>query len=144
VEDTQGQWARWVLERSHGGDPVQKRAWLVRLDEYREGVLRRARPRSGDTLLDVGTGDGLIAFGALPLVGDAGRVIFSDISPELMDHCRALASEMGVVDRCKFVLASADDLSELDDESGGRRRNAAASSISTASPFTTSIATCGT
>lgn len=117
VANTQDRWARWVLERSHGGDPVQKRAWLANLEAYREGVLRRAHLKRGETLLDVGTGDGLIAFGALPLLGDAGRVIFSDISTELLDHCRALASDMGVLDRCEFVLTSADDLSELDDES---------------------------
>ena len=110
-------WAQWVLERSHGGDPDQKRAWLAELEKYREGVLRRARPAAGETLLDVGTGDGLIAFGALPMVGDAGHVIFSDVSTDLIDHCRALATELGVLDRCEFVTASADDLSPIDDES---------------------------
>jgi arsenite methyltransferase len=80
-------------------------------------VLRRAGPRPGETLLDVGAGDGLIGFGALPLVGHTGRVIFSDISQDLLDHCRALASEMGVVDRCEFVQASADDLGGIGDES---------------------------
>jgi len=34
-------------------------------------------------VLDVGSGDGLIAFGALDRVGVTGRVIFSDISPHL-------------------------------------------------------------
>lgn len=117
MPDTDDRWARWVLERSHGGDPVQKRAWRANLEGYREGILRRSQPRPGETLLDVGTGDGLVAFGALPLVGDTGRVIFSDISSELLEHCRGLASEMDVSDRCEFVQASADDLSTLDDES---------------------------
>lgn len=74
VPETGDKWAQWVLERSHGGDPDQKREWLARLETYREAVLRRARPNAGEALLDVGTGDGLIAFGALPLVGDDGRV----------------------------------------------------------------------
>lgn len=110
-------WARWVLERSHGADPEQKHVWLEHLATYREGVLRRADPRRGETLLDVGTGEGLIGFGALPLVGDSGRVIFSDVSDDLLAHCRALAEQMGVADRCVFVNASADDLSELADGS---------------------------
>jgi SAM-dependent methyltransferase len=53
----------------------------------------------------------------VPLVGDAGHVIFSDVSAELLHHCRHLASVMGIADRCEFVRASADDLSEFGDES---------------------------
>jgi SAM-dependent methyltransferase len=68
-------------------------------------------------LLDVGAGDGLIAFGALPLVGEQGRVIFSDISQDLLDYCRSLAEQMAVRDRCAFVQASADDLSAQEDGS---------------------------
>ena len=110
-------WAKWVLERSHGGDPDQKENWLGQRESYRDGVLRRARPRPGEPLLDVGTGDGLIAFGALPLVGETGQVVFSDISDDLLEHCRALASELDIASRCRFVRASADDLSAIDDAS---------------------------
>jgi arsenite methyltransferase len=48
-------------------------------------------------------------------LGPAGRVIFSDISTELLDHCRFQAERRGVVDRCTFVPASADDLSPVAD-----------------------------
>jgi arsenite methyltransferase len=111
------QWAKWVGERSFGGDAAQRESWIAQLATYREGVLGRARPRPGETLLDVGTGDGLIGFGALPLVGETGRVLFSDVSSELLGRCRALAQEMDVVERCEFVEASADDLSAIADES---------------------------
>ena len=83
----------------------------------RDRVLRNAALTGGETLLDVGAGDGLIAFGALELIGEGGRVIFSDISQDLLDHSRALAKKMGVLDRCEFVLASADDLSAVEDAS---------------------------
>jgi len=43
-------------------------------------VLQNARLTEGETLLDVGAGDGLIAFGALDVLGEQGRVIFCDIS----------------------------------------------------------------
>ncbi len=68
-------------------------------------------------MLDVGAGDGLIAFGALDRVGEAGAVIFSDISRDLLDHSRSLAGRMGVLDRCRFLNAPADDLSALADAS---------------------------
>ena len=87
------------------------------LTPVRDRVLGNAALTGGETLLDVGTGDGLIAFGALELVGEGGRVIFSDISRELLDHCRSLALQMGILDRCEFVRAPADDLSALEDES---------------------------
>lgn len=64
-------------------------------------------------MLDVGCGDGLVAFGALDRVGEQGKVIFSDISRDLLDHCAALAQQMQVLDRCQFILASADDLSAI-------------------------------
>lgn len=68
----------------------------------RERVLAGARLEPGDTLLDAGCGDGLIGFGALTLVGDAGTVIFDDVSEELLERCR----EIGAGDpRCRFVNA---------------------------------------
>ncbi len=80
-------------------------------------MLERADVRPGDTLLDVGAGDGLIGFGALDLVGDAGTVVFSDVSEDLLDHCRRFAEERGVAARCRFVRAGAEDLSPFDDAS---------------------------
>ena len=73
-------------------------------------MLQNAEIREGDVVLDVGAGNGLIGFGALELVGSSGRVIFSDVSEDLLDECRRIADELGVAARCEFVLASADDL----------------------------------
>jgi arsenite methyltransferase len=83
--------------------------------DVRERVLDRAELAEGETLLDVGCGDGLIAFGALER--GAGLVIFGDISQDLLDESRRLAEELDVLDRSRFLLAPADDLHELADES---------------------------
>jgi arsenite methyltransferase len=80
-------------------------------------MLKNAAIENGETLLDVGAGDGLIAFGALELVGEDGRVVFSDISRDLLEHSRNLAERSGVLERCDFLLAPADDLSALQDAS---------------------------
>ena len=116
-EALQDQWARWLLQRRHGGDAERQQAMLKDLFAIRDEVLQHASVAEGETLLDVGAGDGLIAFGALPLVGAQGRVIFSDISQDLLDHTQALAEQMGVQDRCRFERASADDLAPFDDAS---------------------------
>jgi arsenite methyltransferase len=111
------QWHRWLLESRHGGDPDHAERVRQELLPVRDEVLDRAALRPGDTLLDVGTGDGLIAFGALDRLGPAGRVIFSDISADLLEHCRAVATAAGQLDRCAFVRASADRLTSVDDDS---------------------------
>jgi arsenite methyltransferase len=103
-------WARWLLEHRHGGDPDELARQLPNLEEFRRRVLENAEIRDGDVVLDVGTGDGLIGFGALELVGESGRVIFSDVSEDLLDECRRIADELGETSRCKFLRASANDL----------------------------------
>jgi ubiquinone/menaquinone biosynthesis C-methylase UbiE len=85
--------------------------------QSRDAILRNARIAEGDTVLDVGCGYGPLAFGALPLVGAQGEVLFCDVSPELLEQCRTLASKQGVLDRCQFLQASADDLALVDTNS---------------------------
>lgn len=87
------------------------------LHRVRDEVLDRAVLQPDDTLLDVGTGDGLIAFGALDRLGPGGRVIFSDVSRDLLDYCHASAAEAGQLSQCDFVLAPADNLAALPDSS---------------------------
>jgi len=111
------EWAEWLLRRRCGGDPAELRRMLDFLEPVRDRVLDHAAVAEGETLLDVGTGDGLIAFGALGRVGERGRVIFSDVSQELLDHARTLAGEAGVLDRCRFVRVAAEDLAGIEDGS---------------------------
>jgi ubiquinone/menaquinone biosynthesis C-methylase UbiE len=110
-------WAEWVLARGHADDAEQKRRKLEFLGPIRDRVLEHARVRSGEVVLDVGAGDGLIAFGAMPLVEESGRVVFCDVSQDLLDHCRNAAKELGVADRAEFVRAAAEDLSPIPDGS---------------------------
>jgi ubiquinone/menaquinone biosynthesis C-methylase UbiE len=105
-------WSDWVLERRFGGNrDVMKAA----LDDYfypvRDKVLQNAVPASNplQVLLDVGCGDGLIAFGALEKF-PAGKVIFSDVSQSLLNHSHSIAGKMNVIDRCEFVLSPAEKL----------------------------------
>jgi arsenite methyltransferase len=108
-------WADWLLRRRFPGDAEVERRWRDKLLQTRDRVLDGARVGPGKALLDVGCGDGLIAFGALERGADP--VIFSDISRDLLDESRRLAEELGVLDRCRFVVAAADDLAGIDDES---------------------------
>jgi ubiquinone/menaquinone biosynthesis C-methylase UbiE len=83
------------------------------MDEYfypvREKLLDSAKLGDHQLLLDVGCGDGLIAFRALER-SPTSRVIFSDVSQTLLNHTRSVAEKLTVADRCEFLAASAEEL----------------------------------
>jgi ubiquinone/menaquinone biosynthesis C-methylase UbiE len=109
-------WSEWLREKRFGGDPEAEERGTRMLCHVRNGLLDEARITPGEVVLDVGCGDGLIAFGALDRVGDHGKVVFCDISQPLLDRCREIAADLAVGGRCEFVSASADDLSAIRDE----------------------------
>jgi arsenite methyltransferase len=108
-------WADWIRTRRSGGDAAVEAKFLEQLATIRDRVLDNAMLAPGEALLDVGCGNGLIALGALER--EAGEVVFADISEPLLDDCRALAADAGVVERCRFVTASAVDLGSIADGS---------------------------
>jgi len=108
-------WARWLLKDRFGGDEERRRLNITGLEPFRDRILTAARIAPGDIVLDVGCGDGLIGFGAIPLVGGAGQVVFTDISDQLLDRCREIASELEVANRCRFLLSPAETLDGIDD-----------------------------
>jgi len=102
------------MTRRDGGDPEVRRRHAPSLLAFRDGVLDRASIAEGDVVLDLGTGTGLIGLGALDLVGETGRVIFSDVSAELLAECRR---QTGDDERCSFVEMPAGDLGPVADAS---------------------------
>ena len=108
-------WADWIRTRRTGGDAEFETRTLELVAGFRDRVLDNAGLATGETLLDVGCGNGLIGLGALER--GAGDVVFVDISRALLDDCRRLTEEAGLLDRCRFVEAAAEDLSPVADES---------------------------
>jgi len=88
---------------------------LGHLAVVRDKVLDRAGFAAGESLLDVGCGEGLIGFGALER--GARHVVFSDISQDLLDFCRETADALGLSERCSFVKAPAHELAGVADQS---------------------------
>jgi arsenite methyltransferase len=110
-------WSRWLAKTRFGGDQKAAELQMRGLTMLRKRLLKKAGLSEGKVVLDVGAGEGLIGFGALELVGATGRVIFSDISERLVEFTRTAAEQMGVLDRCSFVTAGAEDLSAIESES---------------------------
>lgn len=104
---TADHWATWLHERRYGSDPDWKAKTLAWLEPIRDQVIELAAIEEGDTVLDVGAGDGMIGFAALDHVGQTGRVVFSDVSEDLLRICEDIAESLGVQGRCEFVRASA-------------------------------------
>lgn len=103
-------WSEWLLHRRHGGDPAHEPVVRDAVRVIRDRVLAGAELRPGMTLLDVGTGDGLIAFGAFDRVGLPFTAILADISVPLLRHAERLAISLGLRDHCNFLEASAESL----------------------------------
>jgi arsenite methyltransferase len=84
---------------------------LIDEDSYpvREKVLESAKLGDHELLLDVGCGDGLIAFRALEK-SPTSTVIFSDVSQTLLNHTRCIAQKLAIADRCQFLAAPAERL----------------------------------
>ena len=108
-------WAAWLRRRRSGGDAEVEARTVAQLADTRDRILDNAALAVGETLLDVGCGNGLVAFGALER--GAGRVLFADISKPLLEECRAIAGDLGLVDRSEFIVAPADDLTPVPDAS---------------------------
>jgi ubiquinone/menaquinone biosynthesis C-methylase UbiE len=110
-------WAAWLLHRRDGDDREQQKRALEYLGPIRERVLDGAALAREDVLLDVGSGDGLIAFGALRRLGPQGRVIISDVSATLLSAARQIAIDTREEARVSFVEASAETLAPIEYES---------------------------
>src|SRR5206468_5127429 len=95
-------WASWVLQTPASGVP-----WL---QQVRERLLDAAGVDKRTTLLDLGTGEGLVAEGAL---ARGASVVFTDVSTALLQHCERRLLGMAGRERVRFLQAAAEDLSAV-------------------------------
>lgn len=110
-------WSEWLLRRRHGGDPAYAQTIRSMVDRYAGRVVEGAALGPGMTLLDVGSGEGLIAFHAIEQAGPGLNVILADISAPMLEYAQAQAVERGVRAQCRFVHCGADRLEAIADAS---------------------------
>ncbi len=77
-------WERWRAELEEALTPV--RTWLI----------TQLAPQPGDTVLELSAGPGDTGFAAAALVGEGGRLISSDFSPEMVEVARRRGAELGL------------------------------------------------
>jgi ubiquinone/menaquinone biosynthesis C-methylase UbiE len=110
-------WAEWLLRRRHGDDPDFARAIQGRVEHFADRVLDGACLSPGLRVVDVGAGDGLIAFRAIARIGPSLKVLLTDLSISLLRHVERLAIERGVRNQCEFLNAPAEKLAGIADAS---------------------------
>lgn len=108
-------WSRWLMHARHGGDSTLRQIVLAEIEPYAQRVLDGAELRPGMTLVDIGSGEGLIAFRAIDRVGPSMKVLLTDISLPMLRHAETLAVERGVRAQCSFIHCPADDLGAIGD-----------------------------
>lgn len=110
-------WSQWLLRQRYGDDPQFEQAVQAMVGRYIERLLDGAQLAAGQTLVDVGTGEGSVAFRAIERVGPTLRAWLTDLSEPMLSHAKTLAGERGVRSQCRFLRCPADRLQGIADAS---------------------------
>jgi ubiquinone/menaquinone biosynthesis C-methylase UbiE len=110
-------WSQWLLHGRYAGDAQFRQAVTAAVARYVERLLDGAQLAAGQTVVDVGTGEGVVAFRAIERVGAELRVWLTDVSEPILRHAETGAIERGVHSQCAFLRCSADHLKGIADAS---------------------------
>ena len=104
-------WSKW-LEKSRFDymTEEQKQQTMNWLFSVRNAVLSNANIKYNDVVIDIGTGNGLLAFGAIEKISNQGRVIFSDKFEDCVETCKSIAEEMNISKPHDFLLSDCCDI----------------------------------
>jgi arsenite methyltransferase len=108
-------WAIWLLHQRHGDDAIYRTHLHARLQHYADRVLDAAKLAHGARLLDIGTGDGLVAFRALERMKNQLAVTMADTSVSILRLAEGLARQRGVARHCRLLQTDAQDLALIED-----------------------------
>lgn len=105
-------WFQWLNETRFSSLSLEEKNNLTTsLNFVRDniiGLFSKIEPR--DTIIDIGTGTGLLAFGLLEKISEEGTVIFSDISKECLDFCKKEQNEKFPNKNAQFLFTSCEKI----------------------------------
>ncbi|HEV2272295.1 MAG TPA: methyltransferase domain-containing protein [Steroidobacteraceae bacterium] len=87
------------------------------VDRYVERLLDGARLAAGQILVDIGTGEGVVAFRAIERVGPTLQVWLTDTSEPMLRHAEGQSARRAVRNQCTFLRCPADHLDGIADAS---------------------------
>src|ERR1700759_4881759 len=82
-------WSNWLLHVRHAGDDGYKSKVESAVGKVTDRLLDMAALTPSSVLLDVGTGDGRLAFRAIERVGPTLEVVMADVSAPLLAHTQS-------------------------------------------------------
>lgn len=90
-------WTQWLKQNRFAGMTPEMQEQTMRwLEAVRDVILVYAEIKPYETILDIGTGTGLLAFKALELQNCQGKVIFSDMFKDCLDDCKNILNKLGI------------------------------------------------
>lgn len=111
MSETTLNWSQWLLKsRFSYMSEEQKQQTLNWLLSVRDAVLSNAAIRPTDTIIDLGTGTGLLGFGALDYIDNMGKVIFSDKFEDCLESCKNLAKDLNITKHHEFLVSDCCDI----------------------------------
>jgi arsenite methyltransferase len=108
-------WSNWLLHHRHGDDGEFAGVVQADVGRFVDHVLDAAELVPGMTLVDIGTGEGILGLRAIERVGCTLKVLFTDVSDALLAHAQSQACARDVQDQCTFIRCSADALPAIAD-----------------------------
>lgn len=104
------EWSEWLLHRRHADDSDYGRVVQTTVQGYADRVLDGAGLSAGMTMVDVGAGEGLVAFRAIDRIGTSLRVILTDISAPMLRYAESVAMQRNVWPQCTFLECTAENI----------------------------------
>jgi ubiquinone/menaquinone biosynthesis C-methylase UbiE len=83
-----------------------------------EWMVEKLDPREGETVLELAAGTGETGFAAAAAIGDDGKLISTDFSPQMVEAARRRATELGL-GNCEFRVMDAEHMDLPDDSVDG-------------------------
>lgn len=91
-------------------DRELRQLWGFSYRQFVERLVSMTPIREGDVVLDVATGTALIPLSASGKLGDAGRIVGLDITPEMLRHAQKNLESDGLSAHIRLVCASGMDM----------------------------------
>jgi arsenite methyltransferase len=110
-------WSDWLLHLRHADDPAFGRIVQEVVETYADRVLDGAHLQEGSILVDVGAGEGLVAFRAIERIGASLKVILTDVSGPMLQYAESVARARNLRSQCTFLQGSAERLEGVEDAS---------------------------
>jgi arsenite methyltransferase len=111
MSDAVKNWTEWLKEsRFSYMDEAQKEQTILWLFSVRDKILDRAGLKAGDIVIDIGTGTGLLAFGAYERLNGNGVVIATDKFEDCILECEKIIAKSDISDNFLIQQCPADNI----------------------------------